>query len=159
MKLVDLAQVTLTGLFICTLNMRGEQGSNNVEQRVNNILAQMTLDEKLSYIGGTYTPMTYGVFNIRGIPRLGLPEIDMCNGPLGIQSLIGQDSTRYPAGLALALISAMQEQQVWADVKHYACNEQEYRRESINIEVGERPLREIYLPPSKRRSNRGTPLR
>jgi beta-glucosidase len=49
--------------------------------------------------------------------------------------------------LVAPLISAMQEQQVWADVKHYACNEQEYRRESINIEVGERPLREIYLPP------------
>ena len=208
MKLVDLTKVTLTGLFMWTLNVHGEQGSNNVEQRVNDILAQMTLDEKLSYLGGTYTSTTYGVFNIRGIPRLGLPEIDMCNGPLGIQSLIGQDSTRYPAGLALAatwnrdralvrgrqmgrdarargfyvdlgpgvdpyrtplggrnfeyntgedpflggqlvapLISAMQEQQVWADVKHYACNEQEYRRESINIEVGERPMREIYLPP------------
>ena len=208
MNLVDLAQVTLTGLFICTLNVHAEQGSNNVEQRVNNILAQMTLDEKLSYIGGTYTATTYGVFNIRGIPRLGLPEIDMCNGPLGIQSLIGQASTRYPAGLALAatwnrqrallrgrqmgrdgrarafyvdlgpgvdpyrtplggrnfeyntgedpflggqlvapLISAMQEQGIWANVKHYACNEQEYRRENINILVDERPLREIYLPP------------
>jgi beta-glucosidase len=208
MKLIDLYRVTLTGLFICTLNVHAEQGSNNVEQRVNNILAQMTLDEKLSYIGGTYTATTYGVFNIRGIPRLGLPEIDMCNGPLGIQSLIGQASTRYPAGLALAatwnrerallrgrqmgrdgrargfyvdlgpgvdpyrtplggrnfeyntgedpflggqlvapLISAMQEQGIWADVKHYACNEQEYRRENINILVDERPLREIYLPP------------
>jgi beta-glucosidase len=132
----------------------------------------------------------------------------MCNGPLGIQSLIGQASTRYPAGLALAatwnrnrallrgrqmgrdgrarafyvdlgpgvdpyrtplggrnfeyntgedpflggqlvapLISAMQEEGMWADVKHYACNEQEYRRENINILVNERPLREIYLPP------------
>jgi beta-glucosidase len=208
MKLIDLYRVTLTGLFICTLNVHGEQGSNKVEQRVNNILAQMTLDEKLSYIGGTYTATTYGVFNIRGIPRLGLPEIDMCNGPLGIQSLIGQASTRYPAGLALAatwnrkrallrgrqmgrdgrarafyvdlgpgvdpyrtplggrnfeynagedpflggqlvapLISAMQEQGIWANVKHYACNEQEYRRENINILVDERPLREIYLPP------------
>jgi len=208
MKLIDLSRVTLTGLFICTLNVHAEQGSNNVEQRVNNILAQMTLDEKLSYIGGTYTATTYGVFNIRGIPRLGLPEIDMCNGPLGIQSLIGQASTRYPAGLTLAatwnrnrallrgrqmgrdgrarafyvdlgpgvdpyrtplggrnfeyntgedpflggqlvapLISAMQEQGIWADVKHYACNEQEYRRENINILVDERPLREIYLPP------------
>ncbi|MBV8352940.1 MAG: glycoside hydrolase family 3 C-terminal domain-containing protein, partial [Verrucomicrobia bacterium] len=208
MKLINLHRVTLTGLFICTLNVHAEQGSNNVEQRVNNILAQMTLDEKLSYIGGTYTATTYGVFNIRGIPRLGLPEIDMCNGPLGIQSLIGQASTRYPAGLALAatwnrkrallrgrqmgrdgrarafyvdlgpgvdpyrtplggrnfeyntgedpflgaqlvapLISAMQEQGIWADVKHYACNEQEYRRENINILVDERPLREIYLPP------------
>jgi beta-glucosidase len=102
MKLVNLAQVALTGLFIGALNVHGEQGSNNVEQRVNNILAQMTLDEKLSYFGGTYSSTTYGVFNVRGIPRLGLPEIDICNGPLGIQSLIGQDSTRYPAGLALA---------------------------------------------------------
>jgi hypothetical protein len=48
MKLIDLYRVTLTGLFICTLNVHAEQGSNNVEQRVNNILAQMTLDEKLS---------------------------------------------------------------------------------------------------------------
>ena len=208
MRLIDLHRVSLTGLLVCTLSAHGQQGSNNVEQRVNSILSQMTLDEKLSYIGGTYTPTTYGVFNIRGIPRLGLPEIDMCNGPLGIQSLIGQASTRYPAGLALAatwnrdralargrqmgrdgrarafyvdlgpgvdpyrtplggrnfeyntgedpylgsqlvvpLISAMQAQGIWADVKHYACNEQEYRRENIDILVDERPLREIYLPP------------
>ena len=102
MKLIDFYRVTLTGLLVCTFSAYGQQGSNNVEKRVNSILSQMTLDEKLSYIGGTYTPTTYGVFNIRGIPRLGLPEIDMCNGPLGIQSLIGQASTRYPAGLALA---------------------------------------------------------
>ena len=208
MKFIDSYRVTLIGLLVCTLSAYGQQGSNNVEQRVNSILSQMTLEEKLSYIGGTYTPTTYGVFNIRGIPRLGLPEIDMCNGPLGIQSLIGQASTRYPAGLALAatwnrdralargrqmgrdgrarafyvdlgpgvdpyrtplggrnfeyntgedpylgsqlvvpLISAMQAQGIWADVKHYACNEQEYRRENIDILVDERPLREIYLPP------------
>jgi beta-glucosidase len=208
MKLAKLNMATLAGLLVCTLSAYGQQGSNNVEQRVKNILNQMTLDEKLSYIGGTSTATTYGVFNIRGIPRLGLPEIDMCNGPLGIQSLIGQDPTRYPAGLALAatwnrdralargrqmgrdararafyvdlgpgvdpyrtplggrnfeyntgedpflggqlvapLISGMQKQQVWADVKHFACNEQEYRRESINIEVDQRALREIYLPP------------
>ena len=208
MRLINLYRIALTGILVCALRAYGQQGSNNVEQRVNSILSQMTLDEKLSYIGGTYTPTTYGVFNIRGIPRLGLPEIDMCNGPLGIQSLIGQASTRYPAGLALAatwnrdralargrqmgrdgrarafyvdlgpgvdpyrtplggrnfeyntgedpylgsqlvvpLISAMQAQGIWADVKHYACNEQEYRRENIDILVDERPLREIYLPP------------
>jgi hypothetical protein len=50
----------------------------------------LTLD-LVSYIGGSSTATTYGVFNIRGIPRLGLPEIDICNGPLGIQSLIGHD--------------------------------------------------------------------
>ena len=49
--------------------------------------------------------------------------------------------------LVVPLISAMQAQGIWADVKHYACNEQEYRRENIDILVDERPLREIYLPP------------
>ena len=53
MKLAELNVATLAGLVICALTVRGEQGSNNVEQRVNNILNQMTLDEKLSYIGGT----------------------------------------------------------------------------------------------------------
>ena len=53
MKLIDRYRVTLTGLLVCTLSAYGHQGSNNVEQRVNNILNQMTLDEKLSYIGGT----------------------------------------------------------------------------------------------------------
>ncbi|HEY0791135.1 MAG TPA: glycoside hydrolase family 3 C-terminal domain-containing protein [Chthoniobacterales bacterium] len=181
--------------------------SNNAEMRADALLRQMTLEEKLAYIGGTYTPTTYGVFNIQGIPRLGLPEIDMCNGPLGVQSFT-QPSTRYPGGLALAaswsrdralargrqfgrdarargfhvllgpgvdlyrtplggrnfeyqagedpylgaqlvvpFISALQAQGVWADVKHYAVNEQEYRRENINIEVDARALRELYLPP------------
>src|SRR5205823_7175849 len=77
------------------------QTSDRDEARADNLLKQMTLQEKLAYIGGTNTATTYGVFNIRGIPRLGLPEIDMCNGPLGIQSLT-ESSTRYPAGLALA---------------------------------------------------------
>jgi hypothetical protein len=66
MKLAELNVATLAGLLICALTVRGEQGSNNVEQRVNNILNQMTLDEKLSYIGGT------GFWDIKPIPRLGL---------------------------------------------------------------------------------------
>jgi beta-glucosidase len=132
----------------------------------------------------------------------------MVNGPLGIQTLSGAPSTRYPAGLTLAatwnskrafargkqmgrdarargyhvdlgpgidpyrtglggrnfeyntgedpflgsklvipLVLGFQQQGVWANVKHYAANEQEYRRENINILVDERSLREIYLPP------------
>jgi len=33
--------------------MHWQEASNNVEQRVNSILSQMTLDEKISYTGGT----------------------------------------------------------------------------------------------------------
>jgi hypothetical protein len=53
MKLVDVYRVTHLGLLVCTLSVYGQQGSNNVEQRVDDILKQMTLAEKLSYIGGT----------------------------------------------------------------------------------------------------------
>jgi beta-glucosidase len=59
----------------------------------------------MDYIGGGYptsSDIISGVFNIKAIPRLGLPWITMVNGPLGIQTLSGAPSTRYPAGLTLA---------------------------------------------------------
>jgi beta-glucosidase len=31
--------------------------------------------------------------------------------------------------------------------KHYVCNDQEFNREFQDVEVDERTLREIYLPP------------
>src|SRR5438034_7006299 len=94
MKPADLCTVTLIGLLIGTISARAEQHAENVEKRVDSILSQMTLREKLNYIGGT------GFYDIKPIPRFGLPQIFMVNGPLGIQGL--EPSTRYPAGLALA---------------------------------------------------------
>ena len=61
MKLVDLYRVTVTGLLVGTLSAHGQQGSNNVEERVDSILSQMTLAEKLSYIGGT------GFFDVKTV--------------------------------------------------------------------------------------------
>jgi beta-glucosidase len=43
-------------------------------------------------------------------------------------------------------IRGMQAQKVAACVKHYALNNQEWQRGTINVEVDERALREIYLP-------------
>jgi beta-glucosidase len=65
-----------------------------VEDRVNDLLQRMTLEEKLSYIGGIHA------MSIRPIPRLGLPEIRMTDGPVGVRQ--ERPSTRYPAGIALA---------------------------------------------------------
>ena len=64
MKLLGLGKVTLTGLFVCTLSVYGQQAANDVKTRVNTIFKQLTLDQKLSYIGGT------GFFDIKRVPEV-----------------------------------------------------------------------------------------
>ena len=83
----------------CTLSARGQQGSSNVEQRVDNILNQMTLAEKLSYIGGT------GFFDVKPIPVPNLnvpinPQIFQTDGPLGVRR--NSPGIRFTSGLTLA---------------------------------------------------------
>ncbi len=51
--------------------------------------------------------------------------------------------------MAVAMISGIQSQDVMACAKHYACNNQEFDRFTINIQVQERAFREIYLPAFK----------
>ena len=55
----------------------------------------MTLKEKLRYISG-YT----GGFSICPVPRLGLPEVFMADGPQGIRN--NTKSTMYPSGILSA---------------------------------------------------------
>lgn len=49
--------------------------------------------------------------------------------------------------IVVAYIKGVQSRGVAATVKHYAGNESEFQRMTINCEIDERPLREIYLPP------------
>lgn len=169
-----------------------------VEARVADLLARLTLDEKLSLLGGDQD------FYIRAVPRLGLPAVRMADGPLGVRNW-GQ-STAYPATVGLAatwdvgiarqfgesvgrdarargvgimlgpavniirvpqngrnfeylsedpvlasafaaqIVIGIQSQGVAATVKHFAANNQETERDTIDARVGERALREIYLP-------------
>ena len=48
--------------------------------------------------------------------------------------------------LATGFVQGLQQMGVGASLKHYAVNNQEFERFSINVEVDERTLREIYLP-------------
>lgn len=61
---------------------------------VEKLIGQMTLEEKVDFIGGTKG------FYIRGIDRLGIPEIRMADGPVGVRN--PGPSTAFPASITLA---------------------------------------------------------
>ena len=48
--------------------------------------------------------------------------------------------------IAVAWISGVQERGVIATIKHFAVNNQEFRRNSVDVRIDERALQEIYLP-------------
>lgn len=183
-----------------------------IEARVADALSRMTLEEKVAMCHAQ------GKFSSPGVPRLGIPELWMSDGPHGVRAEINwndwgyagwtNDSiTAFPALTALAAtwnpelaaaygkaigeearyrgkdvllgpgvniyrtplngrnfeymgedpylagtmavpyIKALQSNGVAACVKHYVLNDQERWRGHINVEVSDRALREIYLPP------------
>lgn len=63
--------------------------------RVDAIVQKMTMEEKLAYIGGTG-------FAVRAMPALQLPALEMSDGPYGVRSNSGLQSTTYAAGIGLA---------------------------------------------------------
>lgn len=188
--------------------------SKPIEVRVEDALSRMTLEEKIAMIHAQ------SKFSTPGVPRLGIPEIWMSDGPHGVRMEIDWDSwshagwtndssTAFPTltclsatfnpdlsieyGRALGeearfrkkdvilgpgvniyrmpmngrnfeylgedpyLVSKMvvpyikgiQENGVAACIKHYALNNQELWRNTIDVEASDRALHEIYLPAFK----------
>ena len=173
------------------------------EEQIDNLLAQMSLEEKVSMMTGS--SMWYST----GVERLGIPRLKVTDGPNGArgESREGATSACFPCGTALgatfnvdlveqvgceignevrskgaqlllgptvnihrtplagrnfecysedpflsgrmaaALIRGVNSTGVGTAVKHLVCNDSEFERMSISSEVGERALREIYLPP------------
>ena len=68
--------------------------SAEVERRVESILGQMTLEEKIDLLGGV------DFFYLRGVPRLGVPRLRMADGPFGVRN--DGPSTTYASGIGLA---------------------------------------------------------
>jgi beta-glucosidase len=75
------------------------------------------------------------------------PGVNMKRSPLCGRNFEYFSEDPYQAGaMAASLIKGIQSHGVGTSLKHYAVNNQEFERFSINVQVDERALREIYLP-------------
>jgi beta-glucosidase len=188
------------------------------DERAGLVLKEMTLDEKVALLHGVgmptddpvtpeNAPSNRGVGYAVGVPRLGIPGIDMSDAAYGVRSsqANGRYSTALPANVAAAaswdpeaayeygaligrelraqgfnmslgggtnltreprngrtfeylgedpvlagtlvgkLIAGTQSAHIIGDIKHYAFNDQESGRNSVNIHIGKRAARESDL--------------
>ncbi|MCP4005310.1 MAG: beta-glucosidase [bacterium] len=175
-----------------------------MEARIEQWLAEMSLDEKVEMLAGS------DMWHAPGVERLGIPPIKVTDGPNGARGgafrgamtsacfpcgsalgatwnpdllervgvalaeetrtksahvllaptvniqrspLAGRNFECYSedpylsARLAVRFVQGVQSQGIGTTVKHYVANDSEFERHTISSEVGERALREIYLPP------------
>ena len=80
--------------------------SQPIEARVENLMSQLTLEEKVSLLHAKST------FSVAGVARLGIPELWMDDGPMGVREEVGEGfrnmgrtddfATAMPASLGLA---------------------------------------------------------
>lgn len=211
------AALTLLALAIThsysTDALSATRSAADAERLAQQTLSQMTLQEKIDYIGGT------GGWDIKPMPRFGLPQILGADGGLGVRytsqgndqgvvypggpnlaatfnphravdfgRALGYDTAtagyhyitgpgmnmyRMPYGgrnfeylsgedpylgasLAPGVINGIQSRGIWADAKHYAANDQESDRFTLDETISERVLREITLPPFESASKNGS---
>lgn len=182
------------------------------DQKINEIIQQMTLEEKVEMLHSKTN------MSSEGVPRLGIQDIKYADGPFGIREegiptgftpagWTTDSATYFPTGSALAAtwseelaykygqgmgmearargkdvvlgpainiqrlpvggrtyeyfsedpalaarlavgyIQGMQSEGVASCVKHFALNNQEMNRGSVNVLIDERTMREIYLKP------------
>ena len=86
----------------------------------------------------------------RGVHFLLGPGVNIYRAPMNGRNFeyFGEDP--YLAGqMAVGYIQGVQSEGVVATVKHYVANNSEYDRHRENSIIGERALREIYLPALK----------
>ncbi|MFE4620606.1 beta-glucosidase [Streptomyces sp. NPDC056747] len=172
--------------------------------RVDDLLARLTLDEKVSLLHGAADPASLGqAGHVPGVPRLGIPPLRLADGPAGIRvrrtatalpapvmlaaafdpglaraygrviglegRALGQDVLLSPmanlirtpyagrnfetfsedplltADLVAEEIRGIQAEGLVATVKHFALNNQERDRTSVDVRAGEQTLHETEL--------------
>ncbi|MFJ2399711.1 beta-glucosidase [Streptomyces xanthochromogenes] len=173
-------------------------------RRVEDLLARLTLDEKIGLLHGADDPAGLGQAGyVPGVPRLGIPPLRLADGPAGVRvtahatalpapvllasafdpalareygevigregRALGQDVLLSPmvnlirtpyagrnyetlsedpllsADLVAEEIRGIQSQGLIATVKHFALNNQEKDRMTVDVRIAEQPLRELEL--------------
>ena len=196
-------------LFACQSHQAPANAApSSADARADALIKQMTLEEKISLLGGDTDH-----FSTHAVARLGVPKLVMADGPQGIRNY--PPSCSFPCGAALAAtwdtqlaaaygkamglearargvnfilgpgmnicrvpvngrnfeylgedpflagkiaanwVRAAQAQGVITTVKHYAANNQEWNRESVDEQINARTLQEIYLPAFRRAVQEG----
>ena len=103
-----------------------------------------TWNPKLGYEYGT---VLGSEANARGKDVILGPGINIIRTPLNGRNFEYESEDPYLISkMAVGYIKGVQSQGVAACVKHYLANNQEIKRNSINVLMSERALREIYLP-------------
>lgn len=85
----------------------GKEITSENDAAIEKLISQMTLEEKIGMLHGN------SMFTSGGVQRLGIPELKMADGPLGVREEINRDNwgpagltndfaTYYPAGGALS---------------------------------------------------------
>ncbi len=76
-------------LITCLWNALEAQNNDAMEEKIENILSQLTLEEKVAMCHAQ------SKFSTKGVERLGIPEIWMSDGPHGVRAEISWDDWAY----------------------------------------------------------------
>lgn len=84
------------------------------------------------------------------------PTVNLHRTPLGGRTFeCYSEDPELSGALAASYIRGVQAHDVAVTVKHFVCNDTEVDRMTVNVEVDERPFRELYLRPFERAVKEG----
>ncbi len=106
MVMKQIAILILTGLFLggCSPKASGQYETVKLQQdNLEQVIEAMTLQEKASLVvGGGMTGSSIGAAGIiRALPRLGIPSLELSDGPAGLR-LKSSETTWFPSASLLA---------------------------------------------------------